>query len=524
MMKKTLLIAVAAIALIGCSSGGDSNVATPPPAATTPPPPPPPPPPPANSAPVFTSPAAISVAENTTGVFYTATATDANNDTITFGISGGADAAAFSILPTGGLSFVSAPDFETPADADRDNVYNVTLSASDGQATATLALVVTVTDVVDAFKVSQVAVGLSQPNGVYGRGDGTNRVLITEKTGQIEVLDLDTGLLNPTPFLDISSSISTSGEGGLIGLALAPDFATSGLLYVHATNLAGENEIRQYRVSSTNPDEVDPSSLNVILNVPHPSNVNRGGWIGFGPDGFLWITFGDGCSVCGSNDEFGNAQNADTLLGAILRIDPSSDDFPMDDLRDYAIPADNPLVNGGGRPEIVAIGVRNPRRGGFDRVTGNFYFGDNGQSFFEEVNLIPVGAGLLNFGWPTMEGTAMNVAGPTDGLTPPVAQYQRGTGALKGFRIIGGPVYRGPVEALQAEYVFADFFGNHIWSIPANTLVLGSTVPSTDFIVRTQQFTPDSGVLESITAFGEDDAGNLYVVTQSGGIYLFERA
>jgi hypothetical protein len=502
MRFRVLNLIFAALVIAGCSGGGGA-------------------PPAANGAPVFSSPATISAAENTTSVFYTASASDPEGAAVTFSLSGGADAARFSITAAGALRFNAAPDFEAPSDANADNVYEVTIRASDGATSSTLNLRVTVTDVSEAFRIRRVASGLSQPLFVLGRGDGTNRVFIVEKAGQVEILNLATGLLNPTPFLDLTAAINASGEQGLLGMALAPDFATSGVFYVHLNNLSGDTEIRRYRTQVSNPDLADLATGDVILTVDQPAATNhKGGWIGFGPGNLLYIALGDGG---GANDPFGNGQNRNTLLGAMLRIDPSTDAFPGDPLRDYAIPSSNPFASGGGAPEIVAFGLRNPFRAGFDRATGNLFIGDVGQGAIEEIDLIrPTDVGL-NFGWPILEGTRVNQPGSTAGMTPPIAEYAHGSGPREGNSVTGGYVYRGPVEALQGQYVFTDFISANVWSFAASAAAQGSTIPSSAFTIQTAAFAPDIGTLNNIASFGEDDAGNLFIVGIDGEIFRLER-
>ncbi len=501
MTPRVWFIASALIALAGCGSSDEA--------------------PPPNASPVFTSPASVSVAENTDTAFYTAAATDADGDPVSFTLSAGADRALFSL--TGGqLRFLSPPDFENPTDANRDNIYEVTIRASDGRGGATtLDLRVTVTDVVENFTIRRIAVGLNQPLFLTERGDSTNRVFIVEKGGQIEVLNLTTGLLQGTPFLDLTGQISTDGERGLLGLALAPDFATSGVFYVNLTNLAGNTEIRRYRTSTSDPNQADLLSQDIILTVAQPASNHNGGWMDFGPDGFLYIALGDGG---GANDPFGNGQNTNTLLGSILRIDPSGDDFPSDNLRDYRIPPGNPFIAGGGRPEIWAYGLRNPFRCSFDRATGALYIGDVGQDNREEINLIRPGEAGLNFGWPILEGTRVNQLGSTAGFTPPIAEYSHGSGPLQGQSVTGGYVYRGPVEALQGSYVFADFISNNVWSFPVTSAIQGTTLQSDSFAIQTTAFRPDLGTLDRISSFGEDGAGNLFIVGIDGEIFRLERS
>jgi glucose/arabinose dehydrogenase len=495
----------AALALAACSGGGGSNN-----------------PPRPNGAPVFSSATAANAAENSAGVVYTAAATDPDGNAVTFSLSGGADQARFSITGVGALSFAAPPDFENPQDSNRDNVYEVTIRASDGTASSSLNLRVTVTDVVEAFRLRRVASGLSQPLFLLGRGDGSNRVFIVEKAGQVEILNLTTGLLNTTPFIDLTGVIDASGEQGLLGMALAPDFATSRTFYVHLSNLnGGDTEIRRYRTQTANPDLADTSTADVIFTAAQPAADNhKGGWIGFGPDNLLYIALGDGG---GGNDPFGNGQNLNSLLAKILRIDPSSDGFPADPLRDYAIPPSNPFASGGGAPETLAYGLRNPFRASFDRATGNLYIGDVGQNAIEEISLIRPGDTGLNFGWPILEGTRVNMTGSTAGMTPPIAEYGHGAGARQGNSVTGGYVYRGPVDALQGQYVFGDFVSGNVWSITAASVAQGTTIASSAFTVQTAAFAPDIGTMDNIASFGEDDAGNLYVVGIDGEVFLMER-
>ena len=492
-------VALMAILPVACSGGGSNS------------------PSPVNRPPTFSSAASVMVAENTTGVFYTAAATDPDGDPIAFSISGGADSARFSLTGAGALSFVAAPDFEAPTDANADNVYEVTLQASDGALTAILNLRVTIADAAENLRARRVAVGLNQPLFLLPRGDGSNRVFIVEKQGQVEILDLDTGLLNATPFLDIGSTISFNDERGLLGMALAPDFAASGVFYVNVTNPAGDTEIRRYRRSTANADLADPSTVDVILTAAQPASNHNGGWLGFGPDNLLYVALGDGG---GSNDPFGNGQNLNTLLGKMLRIDPSADDFPTDPLRDYRIPAGNPFAGGGGRPEIYAYGLRNPFRASFDRQTGDLFIGDVGQGAIEEVDLIRPNEAGLNFGWPVLEGTRVNQGGSTAGMTPPIAEYAHGSGPTQGNSITGGYVYRGPIAPLQGSYVFADFISDNIWSIEASATAQGTTLAASTFVRRNGDFAPDLGVIDSIASFGEDAAGNLYIVGIDGEIYV----
>lgn len=469
-----------------------------------------------NTAPTFTSSSAVEVAENTAGTIYTATASDAQGDPITFSITPGGDGALFQITAAGALSFRAPPDFEAPADANGDNVYEVTLSASDGRAQTNLALRITVTDQTGgAFQVRRVGAGFTAPVFIAAFPDGSGRMLVVERRGVIRILNPQTGAIAATPFLDISGQVSTDGERGLLGLALAPDYMTSGRAYLFLTALDGAVQVRRY-TSGGDRDLLDESSGDVLLSIPHPRTNHNGGWLGFGADGLLYAAVGDGG---GANDPDGNGQNRNTLLGKMLRLDVSRDDFPNDANRDYGIPPTNPFANGGGAGEVWLFGLRNPFRASFDRATGDLWIGDVGQGAIEEVDRVRITQSGLNLGWPLFEGTRPLQGNDPAGITMPVTEYSHGTGPLEGRSITGGFVYRGPVESLQGLYVFADFVSGNIWTVPIAGLTHGTTTPSSAFTNRNAAFTPDAGTLTRIVGFGEDAAGNLYIVSIGGSIF-----
>lgn len=499
MKVRILLLGVALLAGCGGEDGGGGN-----------------PNPPGNRPPSFTSAASANVAEGTAGTIYTATASDPDGNPLTFSLAGGADQARFAITGAGALSFVTPPDFEAPSDADGNNVYLVTIAVSDGTTSVTLNLSITVTNAgPDGFRVARVGTGFSAPIALAGLPDGTGRVLVVERAGRIRILTPGSGAIAATPFLDIVGQTTTDGERGLLGLALAPDFNATGTFYVFLTNTAGNIEIRRYRTLAGNRDQADPASGDIILVIPHNAASNHnGGWIEFGPDGLLYLGVGDGGSGLGAN-----ARNLNLLLGKILRINPAADAFPGDPNRDYAIPASNPFASAGGAPEIWAYGLRNPFRAGFDAVTGNLWIGDVGEGTREEVDLMRPADGGADFGWNIVEGT---VGAPQPGFTPPVAEYSHGNGPRQGNSITGGRVYRGPVEALRGQYIFADFISNNLWSFPISAIAIGQTLPSSQFILRNADFTPNAGTIGTIAAFGTDQAGNLYIVDLGGEIFRIE--
>lgn len=518
--RATLISALAAAAA-SCGGGGGGSGS----------PPSPPSPPVANQPPVFTSAATYDYFEHSTpGDFYEATATDPNGQALTFALAGGADASLFRFnAATRRLAFKYVVDFEEPRDANADNSYDVTLSVSDGIATVTLPVRITVRDSVfnEAFRVRRIASGLAAPIHVAWSPYAPGQTLVVERAGQIRVVNNATGVVSGT-LLDIGTQISTAGEQGLLAVAVSPDFINDRTFYVHMNNLSGDTEIRRYRTfpigTGGGPNVADPSTMDIILTIDQPNGVtnHKGGMLAFDRDDNLLIGMGDGG---GGGDPFANGQNTNTLLGKLLRIDPRADDFPADPLRDYRIPAGNGYAGGvGGRPEIYALGLRNPFRGSVDSASGDIFIGDVGQGAIEEVNRIVAGtAGPINFGWPLREGTqAYNSGANSPSFTAPVTEYTHGSGVRQGQSITGGVVFNA-TSAFTNHYFFADFVSNHIWSVPAGLLEPGQTLPSSAFTLRDTQFTPNAGTINNVVSFGVDDFGNLYIVDIGGELFVVER-
>ncbi|NLE36783.1 MAG: PQQ-dependent sugar dehydrogenase, partial [Pirellulaceae bacterium] len=386
-----------------------------------------------------------------------------------------------------------------------------------------------------SIHVTRIASGLSRPVLATAAPGDDNRLFIVEQhTGQIKILDRAAGTINPTPFLDFDG-LSTNNEQGLLGLAFHPNYVSNGLFYVNLTNSTGTTEIRRYQVSA-NPDIANAASVVTMMTIAQPQSNHNAGWIEFGPnDGFLYIATGDGG---GSDDNdaghtvgTGNAQDiTSNLLGKILRIDVNGDDFPGDPARNYAVPAGNPFVGVTGDDEIWAFGLRNPYRNGFDRLTGDLYIADVGQNSREEINVQPGSStGGENYGWRLREGTIATPTGGVGGDKPPGAidpihEYLRNDDG--GYAVVGGYVYRGPHPALQGQYFFADNVTSNIWSLEFN-----GDPPSehdgTNYTnlrnwndgVGPDEFIPDVGVINSIASFGEDNAGNLFIVDLGGEVF-----
>jgi Ca2+-binding RTX toxin-like protein len=363
-------------------------------------------------------------------------------------------------------------------------------------------------------RIGVVKVGEGIPGALFGTfapGD-PGFLYVVSKNGDIIRLDLATG--NKTSFMDLPANVlSTAGEGGLLGLAFAPDYATSGKFYVNVTNPAGDIEVREYTRSTSNPFVADLATARTLITIPHPTYQNHyGGFVGFSPtDGFLYISTGDGGF---GGDPNNNAQNLNSLLGKILRIDVNSDGFPSDPTRNYAIPASNPYASGGGAPEVWASGLRNPWRVSFDS-NGDLYIGDVGQEAREEIDYQPNGAGGRNYGWRIMEGTQPYLPVPNPPpLTAPAFDY----GHNIGISVIGGYVYRGPSPGLQGAYIFSDFNAQPFYSL---RIVNGQTV---DVIDHRDQLVPPPGGLPTggLTSFAVDSTGRLYFMTFSGTVYSFD--
>ena len=353
------------------------------------------------------------------------------------------------------------------------------------------------------FSVELIASGLDRPLFAASPNDDSDRVFVAEQhTGRIRIYSRVTSQLLPQPFLDLAFAGPLKSQEGILGIAFHPDYASNGFLYVNTT-LNNQSVIRRYEVSASVPDLADPLSAHTVLVIDQPRTDHNSSWLGFGPDGYLYIASGDGG---GANDPDDNGQNKDTLLGAMLRIDTDGDDFPADPDRNYAIPSDNPFVGEMGADEIWAYGLRNPWRPSFDRETGDLFIADVGQAQREEINRQLAGsAGGQNYGWDVREGTIGSL--PADGVDP-VYEYEHGFGANQGYSVTGGYVYRGPVEELQGKYFFADYVSEQIWSINPD---------GSGFTNWTSAFAAGGADIGSISSFGEDADGNLYITDLNNG-------
>ena len=327
---------------------------------------------------------------------------------------------------------------------------------------------------------------------------GDPRLFVAEKGGRIRIIE--NGSLLPQPFLDISDRVSTGEEQGLLGLAFDPEYATNGRFVVNYTDPAGDTRIAAFRVSA-DAAVADPASEELILGVDQPFANHSGGQIAFDQDGFRYIALGDGGS---GGDPESNGQSLATLLGKVLRID-------IHNGTPYTIPSDNPFTMfGGARGEIWSYGLRNPWRFSFDRITRDLYIGDVGQNRLEEINVTPDADGRgrgANYGWDLMEADECfepSSGCDRDGLEVPAIRYTHDDGCS----VTGGYVYRGSaIAALQGTYFYSDFCGGWVRSF---RFVNGEVTEEREWPAL---------AAGSVTSFGLDTNGELYILTAGGTVY-----
>jgi len=358
--------------------------------------------------------------------------------------------------------------------------------------------------------ILSVADNFNSPVSVTNAGDGSNRLFVTEQGGTIKIVENGNHL--KTPFLDVSSLITSGGESGLLGLAFHPNYQTNGYFYINYTNLNGDTVIDRFTVSADS-NIADVSSRYQILTFNQPTGAHNGGDLHFGPqpEGLLYISSGDG-------GDASEAQNLDSLLGNILRIqvgiDGQADDFPEDAERNYAIPSGNPYVGTSGADEIWVSGLRNPWRFSLDRQTGDLYIGDVGEDMFEEFNYqASTSLGGENFGWPCYEGNSTyltNGCGSIDQYNFPFASLEHDLPETNYCTAVGGFVYRGNTfSALNGWYFYTDwcdgefFISRRLESGIWETHSLGTLIGGF-----------------AVTGFGESESGELYIVAWSSLIQI----
>lgn len=384
-----------------------------------------------------------------------------------------------------------------------------------------------------------VATGVERPLFVTAPAGDQRRIFVVGQKGVIWIRRRGTPVTDKSVFLDISQKTAgppSCNECGLLGVAFAPDYATSGAFYVSYTESTGTglvSTVSRFTVSA-DPDVADPASELRLLRIAQPANEtnHKGGWLGFGNDGYLYAAFGDGGGAGDQHGACGNGQSTATLLGKILRIDPTSSpsNRPADcgGTTNYRVPADNPLVGGPASQceEIFAWGLRNPFRASFDEATGDLYIGDVGQACYEEIDYQTPAQGLLgrNYGWREMEGRhCYNHAFPNCGANPPatgcpaqcddpalalpILEYGHGSNCS----VTGGFVYRGcEIPALEGAYFYGDYCSGFVKSF---RVVEGAASDLRDW---TSQVDPGNALDVSLTSFGTDAEGAIYITDKDG--------
>jgi len=349
-----------------------------------------------------------------------------------------------------------------------------------------------------ALRLTPIASGLDRPLFVGSAPDGSPRLYVVEQTGGIKIVAA--GAVRTAPFLDLSGVVSCCGERGLLGLAFHPDYAANGRFFVNYTNRDGNSVVEEYARSSGDPTIAEPRPVRTFFTVEQPFANHNGGMLAFGPDGLLYVGLGDGG---GSGDPDGNGQSITTKLGKILRIDVDR----------YPTPPPGNLT--GGDPDIWDYGLRNPWRFSFDRTTGDLYIGDVGQNLYEEVDVEPKGQGGRNYGWRITEG--LHCYEPPSGcdmsgITLPVVEY----GHDVGCSITGGYVYRGAaIPGLTGYYLYGDYCSGRVWTFTWSAGAVANHVEITGDL-------DPAKLLTSITSFGEDGAGELYVVVGEGSVFRID--
>jgi glucose/arabinose dehydrogenase len=357
----------------------------------------------------------------------------------------------------------------------------------------------------NSLRLQPISTSLSSPVFMTAPPNDSTRLFIVQQGGLIRIFDVVGGSLLTIPFLNISSLLSTGGERGLLGMAFDPLYTFNRQFYVYYTNTAGNIVIARYLRNATDPNLADSSLATQLLTVAHPTFSNHnGGMLAFGPDGCLYAGIGDGG---GSGDPNNNGQNLSSLLGKLLRLNP-----------DTGAPCNNVIINPfvllGGAQQIWSLGLRNPWRFSFDRLTDDLYIGDVGQGAREEIDVavVPNAGRQANYGWRFMEGfLCFNPSSSCNsgGLTLPVLDYPHASGACS---VTGGYVYRGDaIPSLRGTYFYGDFCAGFVRSFRYQN---GQPTEQTEWPL----LSPPGG---SITSFGEDFSGELYLMTQGGGLFKF---
>lgn len=469
----SLVAPALALGLAACGGGGSGSA--------------PPTPPHANQPPAFTSAAGTSIVENVTGAIYQAAASDPDGDALAYAIAGGTDAARFTITAAGQLAFVTSPNFDQPADTDANNAYELQIRVSDGKATTTLALTVTVTNAREGIAVRRVASGFAQPVAISVLDESI--ALVAEQSGAIYQLDLGTGAKT------LVTRIANAGPVGVISVAAAATYNTDGTFFAMYHSRSGYLVVSQFWRDIFGTHEIALPIVSALA-----PNYAGGGWMGFAGSSTLLVATGD---AGGIGDPTGSAQNDASVLGKLLRITPNPDPFAGAAPQYFLV-------------STIAKGLHQPRGGSADNANG-IVIADHGQDVAEELNLLSsVNVSGINFGWPFKEGTRTVAGTPPAGLTDPVLEYYRTGGARSGQAIGAGTSGPGSLLAPSDFYVFFDT-GGAIFTVRENSLALGKTVTPDAFERRDLDFAPDAGALSHPVAIGRARGGEAFYLLDAGG-------
>ncbi len=471
-----IMIAATLLLLAGCGGDDDDLVVIPP-----------------NQAPQFTSAATASLVENA-ALSYQATATDADGDTLSFSIAGGPDAARFSITPAGLLNFVEAPDADRPADADGDNVYQVTLSVSDARTSVSLPLSITVTNSREGIAVRRVFSGFYLPEAMAAI-PGDTRLLVVERNGDIYYFDPATS--TRTLFSRIPSTAVQP-----LGLVASPNYATDGQLYISYYD-DGRREfiVRVIDRAKVEAGMADYSAVVAAFDTRTFMPPSYAGWLGFGSDGLLYLATGSTYE-----NGFTDAHDDGNYVGKLIRITPDSGATPP---YDY---------------EVVAKGFFGPGSATF--VDNRLLVGDQGRER-GEINLVDISGPLLSFGYPYREGTVKSSdpnLPPTEpaGLVAPLLEI---LSSLQRRLVTLGPIYDGSVASLGGQLIFGTTSvdsrgGSSIWTIDADQLLSATTtLPLEAAANRDQDFAPDAGAFDRINAFTATADGKFFILDGDGDLF-----
>lgn len=477
MMAVTTLLLLA-----GCGGGGGSDPVVVP----------------SNQAPQFTSAATASLVENA-ALSYQATASDPDGDALTFSIAGGPDAARFSITPTGLLNFVEAPDADRPADADADNVYQVTLSVSDGRTTASLPVEITVTNSREGIAVRRVFSGFNLPEAMTSI-PGDSRLFVVERQGKIYYFDPATG--TRTFFSSIPSP--SHPDVSILGLVASPNYATDGQLYI-SYRVDRKFIVRVIDRAKVEAGGTDYSTVVATFDTLTVFPPSHAGWLGFGSDGLLYFATGSTYE-----EGFTDAHDDGNYVGKLIRITPDTGATPP-----YSY-------------EVVAKGFFSPASAIF--IDNRLLVGDQGSRLASEIDLVDINGPLLSFGYPYREGTVKTHPGrplPTEpaGLVAPLLETPD---TLQNGSLILGPIYDGPVSSLRGQLIFSTLSlsgappggTSSIWTIDANQLLSATTtLPLEAAAKRDQDFAPDAGTINGIRNFTMTADGRLFILDRDGEIF-----